>query len=78
MGCTPEGWLVLEGGVTSLVFMGGTRTTDCPTVGVCLVLEVTPLTTDATSARGCPPSVEDTGEPEVDLGFGTVVIGLEG
>ena len=53
-------------------------TTDCPTVGVCLVLEVTPLTTGATCARGFPQVVEDMREPKVDPGFGIIVIGLEG
>ena len=48
MGFTREGICVPGGGVTALVFMGGTTTTDCPTVGVCLVLEVTQLTTNAT------------------------------
>ena len=41
MGCTPDSWPILEGGVNTLVFVGGTTITDCPIVGVCLVLDVT-------------------------------------
>ena len=52
MGCTPEGWIVLEGGVTTLVIMGGTTTTDYPTTEVYLVLDVTPLTTNVNLVRG--------------------------
>ena len=39
MGCTREGICVPGGGVTTLVFMGGTTTTNYPTIRVCLVLE---------------------------------------
>ena len=77
MGCTPEGWTVL-GRVITLLFMEGTKTTDYPTEGVCLVLEVTPLTTNANLSEGFPLVVEDTREPEAYPTFGTVVTGLEG
>ena len=62
----------MERGITVLVFVDGTMNVGFPTTGVCLALEVTPLTNDTTWARGFPPVVEDTGEPEADPGFGTL------
>ena len=78
MGCTPKSWPILEGRVTNLFLVGGTTTGDYLTTRVCLLMDVTPLTTDTTWARGFPPMVEDTGEPKEDPWFWTVVTGLKG
>ena len=48
MGCAHEGFPILQGEVTTLVFVEETITTNFPTIGVYLTLEVTPLTNDET------------------------------
>ena len=54
MGC-----LVLEIGITILVFVDGTINVGCPTTWLCPVLEVTPLTNDTTCVGGFPPMLGD-------------------
>ena len=76
-GCAHEGFPILQGEVTTLVFVEETMTADYPTIGVYLVLKVIPLTTDATWAGGFPLVVEDMGELEVDPWFEIVVIGRD-
>ena len=59
------------------MFVDGTITAGCPTTVLFLVLEVSPLINGTTWERGFPLVVEDMGESEVDLGFGTEGLGMD-
>ena len=48
VGCIPDNFLVLEGGITTLVFVDGTVTVGCPTIGLYLVVEISALTNQIT------------------------------
>ena len=60
------------------MFVEGTMIVSCPIVGFFFVLELNPLIIETTWPGSFPPVVEDTGETEAELGFGTEGAGLEG
>ena len=54
VGCIPEIYLLLEGGITTFVFVDGTITIGCPTTLFFLVLETYPLSNETTWDGGSP------------------------